>query len=295
MAKNTIIWVGVAVLVVIIGVAVWMSGSSTMQGASSEKQGRVVVALTDAAANMSNVSEVKFKVDSVELHSATQGWVEVSGSSHEYNLLKLRDSNRWALVAQGDVAADTYNQVRLNVDSVTVVTSDGQQHDAKLPSGELKINGQFVVNASTSSSLTMDVLADQSLHLTGSGKYIFAPVVKVESRSNAEVNVSGNGTASEDDDSVRVSSGTVNTSVAVGMDLNGEVKNNFKVDSGVKLDIDAGGEIKLLNSSGGLKINMGGSSDNGGSGSVDANSNAGSDSSGGGVKVNVGGSGVIKY
>ncbi|MDO8626106.1 MAG: hypothetical protein Q7K39_01445 [Candidatus Magasanikbacteria bacterium] len=68
--------------------------------------------------------------------------------------------------------------------------------------------------ADATNSVKLDFIADQSLHLTGNGKFIFAPVVKLESRSKADVQVGS-------DDSVAVSGDDVDSEATVSMDLKG--------------------------------------------------------------------------
>ncbi len=282
--KKGIVWTAVALVVV--GVIFWATSSNNPASQPQQGQGRLVVAVTDAAADIQNVSEIKMEVSSVELHSQTEGWVTVTTSNHEYSLLKLRDQNRWELAAQENIKAGSYDQLRLMVSGVTVVKTDGSTATAKLPSGELKIMTDVTVRDQETATVGIDVKGDASLHLTGNGKYIFAPVVHVESRANAEATVAA-------DNGVTISGGTVRSVVNAGMDVSGEVRNNFQLDTNTKLDIDASGVIKInsvLN--GGVNVGVGGS------GSAATNSQGGSTNSGsvnGNTNINVGGGVKVNY
>ena len=199
--------------------------------------GKVAFSITDAAANMGNVTAIDMTVSKVELHSATDGWVTASSDVNKFSLLTLKASGTSQLAASVDVKAGTYDQVRVTVGSVTVTTEDGKVNTAKVPSGEFKFMSNVVVTGGASSSVNMDFLADASLHVTGTGQYIFAPVVKVEVRSNADIQVGG--------DVVTVKDGTVDDDSTFGMNANGEVKKDFRIDTKAKLDIDVGGGIKV--------------------------------------------------
>jgi len=200
-----------------------------------EGGGKVIFSITDAAADMKAVTAVRMTVSKIEMESATEGWVTVSNQTQTHDLLDLKARNDWALLAETNVPADTYNQVRLMVQKVEVVMSTTTK-TAKLPSGELKLVGKVVVEEDTTSSVNIDVFADKSLHTTGKGEFIFAPVVKMESRSDAEVSVANN-------DTVTVSGGKVDAAVNAGMDIDGTVKTNFMLDLKTDLEIQ-GGVIK---------------------------------------------------
>jgi len=199
---------------------------------SAAGEGRAVFTITDAAANMQSVTSVKVTVDSVRVHSAAKGWVTVSSSAKTYDLLQLKASATQEILADAKLDADTYQQVRLDISKVVVVDASGE-HEAKLPSGELKIVGQLVVEADSTSTATFDFIADESLHVTGKGEYIMTPVIQLETKTNAEVEVkAGN--------KVEIRGGNVKTNVKVSMDIAGNVGVGLKVGLDEELEIDGG-------------------------------------------------------
>ncbi len=204
--------------------------------AMEEKTGRAVFTITDAAANMSAVTSVKVTVDSVKVHSSTEGWVTVSSQPKTYDLLKLKTEGSQELLADVQLKEGTYQQVRLDVSKVVVTDASGE-HEAKLPSGELKIVGELVVKANSTSTATFDFIADESLHITGKGEYILAPVVKLETQEDAEVEVDA-------ESKVKINKGRVKTSVKVGMDAEGNVGIGLEIKRGLNLSIE-GTKIKL--------------------------------------------------
>ena len=195
---------------------------------------------------MGAVSAIDMTVDKVEMHSEAQGWVTVSETTKTFDLLELKSKSRAELLAKADVTADTYKQVRFHVKSI-IVTESGQKREAKIPSNEFRMNGVVKVVGNADTSAKFDVLADQSLHKTGNGEYIFAPVVKFESRSSATINVAA-------DDTVTVMGGSTDENSKAGMDINGEVKVNFQLNLNSNLEI-VGGVIKVKGDSKG-RVNL---------------------------------------
>ncbi len=241
--KNLIITIIVVIVVVLGGIYLYntmktpgSSYNSNGYNNSSNVKGTMYVTVTDAAADMQNVTAVNMTIDKVDAYSNTQGWVTLSQNSQTVNLLDLKAKSQAELLAKIDVPADTYSQIRLHVAKVWV-TEFGQVKEAKMPSGELKIMANTMVKGNGNAVASFDIMADKSMHKTGNGEFIFAPVVKFDSTSNANVNVSS-------DDKVVVQGGTVNSSVNVGMDIDGTIKSNFQLDSNTKLKIN-GGAIQI--------------------------------------------------
>ncbi len=223
----------ITVLVVIL---VAIGGFVIFQKMGNGKNGRVVVSITDAAFDMTSISEVTATVNKVELQSETTGWVTVSSATRTYNLLDLKAKGELAVAADTSVAAGTYNQIRVTISDIKVKTRTGAVIDAKLPSSQLKLNGNIVIKAGETSSVNLDFLASASLHKTGTGLFIFSPVVHMTVRSGAEVNVDSNG-------KVEIDNGVLEEDIQEGMDVNGEAKENFELNG--NLEIDNSGMVKV--------------------------------------------------
>jgi len=229
--KNIILAISV---IAILGVGVYFLNEKSSY--NPKTQGKIIFGITDAAANMGDVSAVLITVNRVQIHSEASGWVTVSNETKQYDLLALKQSGAISLLASSTAAIGTYDQVKLMISKV-IVTKNGVQIEAKLPSGELKIVGNLVVNPDRTSSMVFDFIADKSLHITGNGKLIFAPVIKIKKqndvsiliKSNGEINITGD---KEDDDEENV-----------GMDEKGEIKNDFELKG--QLDIDDDDNIRL--------------------------------------------------
>ncbi len=234
---------GVFFLLVFLAGCVQQPPYTQQQAIQTSGQGRAVFSLTDAAADMGAVSKVEITVDSVQAHSAIEGWVTVSSNPRTYDLLALKASGNTALLADVNLKSSTYEQVRLEISKVLVTDAKGQ-HEAKLPSGELKIVGVFDVKTNSTSSIKFDFLADESLHLTGNGQYILAPVVHLETKEDAEVDVDA-------ESKVEVKSGKIKTSVKVGMDEDGNVGVGLAIGKDKEISIE-NGKVKV-----GLKLGLG--------------------------------------
>lgn len=220
----------VAIVVILGGLAYVFFGP----GAGAPK-GRAVFSVTDdATGSLHGATAIAMTVDKVEVHSAAEGWATVSTASKVYDLLVLKQSGAAMLLADVKLDAGTYEQVRLRISKVMVTTAEGTK-EAKLPSETLKIVGRFTVRADETSSVLLDFLADKSLHITGKGEFILAPVVKLETRTDAEVAVAANGT-------VTVAGGEVETRKTVGMDEEGETDDDFQLKG--NLSIEANGVIR---------------------------------------------------
>lgn len=199
---------------------------------TEEQEGRAVFTITDAAADMGTVTSVMVTVDSVRVHSETEGWVTVSSQAQTFDLLKLKAEGSQELLADVTLKEGTYQQLRLDIGKVIVVDDKGE-HEAKLPSGELKIVGDLEVKANSTSTATFDFIADESLHVTGNGEYILAPVVQLETQTDAEVEVKA-------DQKVEIKAGKVKTNVKVGMDADGNVGVGLGIPAKAKVSIGQG-------------------------------------------------------
>ena len=151
-------------------------------------------------------------------------------------MLKLKAEGKLELLADAQLRTGKYDQLRLDISGVAVTDADGQ-HEAKLPSGELKIRADIAVEPNRTSTASFDFIADESLHVTGSGKYIMAPVIKLETRENADVEIkSGN--------KVEIKGGRMGKNLKVGMDIEGNVDVGVKIPEDAQIEIEESGKIR---------------------------------------------------
>lgn len=198
--------------------------------------GRVVVGITDARAGLEEVSSINVTVSELALQSSTGAWTAMKLESQTFDLLELESQERLALLVDEEIATGDYQQVRLVISKVEVTDANGTR-EAKLPSGEIRINTPVKVEAGFVTSVVLDFKAGESLHVTGNGQYILAPVMQFESREKTEVLVEAN--------SVTIVGGTVRTNTEFGMDERGVVAAGTKISPEAILDIDAQGIIQI--------------------------------------------------
>ncbi|MFA6036377.1 MAG: DUF4382 domain-containing protein [Candidatus Micrarchaeia archaeon] len=213
--------------------------AQTQGPASASSQGRVVVVASDAAADLGAVSKIEMTIDNVQLHStaAAGGWTTVSSESRRIDLLQLKAEGSSVVLADAQVPDGTYDQIRMDVSNVVVTDASGA-HDAVLPSSHLQIQTQLKVQEGSTSTANADFAADESLHITGNGKYILAPVVKLETRANANVQAGSNGR-------VTVGGGSVTSDQKVGMRADGNVAVGVGIPADAVVNIGSNGEISL--------------------------------------------------
>src|SRR6185503_18738850 len=96
---NKTIGIIVAIVVIIGGAYLIMAKTPKTSDTGSNTSGRVVFSVTDAAADMSTISEINMKVNKAEMHSTAEGWVTASTTPHTYSLLALNAENKSELLA----------------------------------------------------------------------------------------------------------------------------------------------------------------------------------------------------
>ncbi len=229
LARNWLI--GIIVLIIIV-VGIWsyqanQNNSSNVTGEQSNL-GRAVIAVTDAPATLQNVQSVTVTINQVELQGANQGWITVSETPKQVDLMQLKQASAMTLLADVNLPPDTYNKIRLNISQALVQVAGQAAKEAKLPSNKMELVGKLVVSADQTSTLVVDFELDKSLHVTGNGQYILTPVIKLTTQSATNVSVDAN-------NQVKINSGTAEDSQTSGMDVDGTVKSNFAFDGEVEL------------------------------------------------------------
>ncbi len=216
---------------------------------SASSQGRAVFAVTDKAADMGTVTSIMVTIEQAQIHTSSGNWVTVTSEPKTFDLLKLNAEGKLELLADVSLKEGKYNQFRLEISKITVADAKGE-HEAKLPSGELRINADLAVKAGTTATAMFDFEADTSLHVTGNGEYIMAPVVKVETKELTDVEVTS-------DNKVKISGGRFTTSLTVGMDADGNVGPRLEIPANAELEIDAGVLKVDGRSAGKIKVGLG--------------------------------------
>jgi len=204
------------------------SEASPQTTAELSGTGKIVVGIKDKAVGLTNVNSIKLSITSIMLHKQS-GWETLNTRDKEFDLLALNSKGITELFAEEEIPAGNYDIVQLNVAKVEVVES-GENKNAILPSKVVRIKTAFTVEDGKTSSIVFDFIASESLHTTGLGRIIFSPVIKVEARKNAQALMSGN--------SVSITAGDFTANEKVGMDINGNVDVNLKIDPNADLSYE---------------------------------------------------------
>jgi hypothetical protein len=186
---------------------------------------------------MGAITSVKVTVNSAQVHSTVNGWVSLNMTPTTLDLLQLKARSTSALLADVNLSPGDYDQVWLDLSNV-VVTDGSGSHNAKLPSGTLRVMLNSHVTANQTSSVSFDFDASHSLHVTGNGMYILLPVVQVEARDDTKVD-------DQDHANVRVMGGRVREHKKIGMDVNGRVDVDLSVPDDANLTIDINNGIHI--------------------------------------------------
>jgi len=168
-----------------------------------------------------------------QVDNSTGSWVTVMDAPTAYDLLAL--TNVEQLVKEIDLASGDYNIIRLYISNVNV-TYNGTTREAKLPSGKIDINIAFIVEANKTHLVSLDFNLNDSLHITGEGQIIMAPVIKAEVNGNVELQLQ-NGKVTR----VRAEK---QAETEVGMDENGNVGVGKGIDDSLPIRVDANGRVQ---------------------------------------------------
>jgi hypothetical protein len=140
--------------------------------------GEIEVRVTDAPPE--GVTKVLVTVSRIEVHQADaaeeQGWITVIDGEKTFDLVAVIGIEE--VLDTKEFAIGKYTQVRMDVVSV-VVTLEGVDTDATVPSDRLRIVGSFDVEGGVTTVLTLDFDAGQSVIVTGQGRVQFKPTVKL--------------------------------------------------------------------------------------------------------------------
>ena len=163
-------------------------GDSTATGTVSPAgTGTVTLLVTDAPSD--DFSAINLTVTQAELIS-DQGSVVLFSGIKTFDLLQLATATE--IFSVTDVPAGSYDKIRLTLTDIELVMKDGSPSMyPDLPgNGKLDLNprGSFDVAAGDSLMLQLDMDAEKSIKVTGTGnamKYQFRPVVFVKIVNNS--------------------------------------------------------------------------------------------------------------
>ena len=220
--------------------------------AEEEDTGTVVLAISDAAADMGQVTAMEMTISQIRIRAEGGEWTTVSDETQTFDLLQLREMATAQLMLQTQLQTRNYDMVELNCSRFKVTNGSGT-HDCLMINSRLQMECMLEVQANTMTTANFDFMADECLHETTDGQYVFAPVVAVQTRTQAEVQVRNNA-------EVDISGGTVRTNAQIGMNISGQMGQGLQIQTNAQLQISAGNVIQI----GGQGNGQGGNQSQGG-------------------------------
>ena len=106
-------------------------------------------------------------------------WVTILEDA-TFDLVEIAEEPDLIGTWEWDAPSARFTQMRIDVDTVSGSTTDyASSYAANIPSGKLKLVKSFEVKDGFTTILTLDFDGDKSLIMTGEGKFLFSPVVKL--------------------------------------------------------------------------------------------------------------------
>jgi hypothetical protein len=148
----------------------------------------------------SDAKAVLVTFSSVRAHRSDSDWTVVpfvnAATTRTCDLKKLETSED--VLGTASLPTGHYTQVRLVVQSAmlffdnastgsacatTITAPAGASAALEIPSGEVRLNREFDVTSSATTTMLLDFDGDQSIRLTGSSRYMMTPVITILSVS----------------------------------------------------------------------------------------------------------------
>jgi hypothetical protein len=208
--------------------------SACTQVNTTEQKATAYFSISDPGMSLDGVTAIDLTVSKITLHNQdTDSWIDVMSTENTFNLMQLKADQVKELVGVLNLSPGNYNQVRLDVSKV-MVTYNGTTSEAKLPSNVLKVNVDMRIT-NESVLLNLDFKAEESLHTTGEGKIIMAPVINVEKYEGVEVQRQGK--------NIEVKNSKAKNQERVGMDEKGEMGKDKIISPETLLTTDETGKV----------------------------------------------------
>lgn len=203
------------------------STTATPIQTTSASKGKVVFAVADEAVAVKDLQSVKLTVSAISVRKRGGELKLVSTTPVIQDLYLLKTNSQIGLLGEIELDEGNYDQVRLILSSVKVTTRMGEEKNAETPGNVLQLTGDFQVNTGKTSSVLVDFNLDKSVHKTGLGRLLFIPVVKYETKIDVTAGISGN--------TVGFAGGSTEVSKMFGMNINGEVAEDYELSPTVEL------------------------------------------------------------
>ena len=164
-------------------IIIFILGSLPFLGGCIESgNGILILQITDAPGDL-NITEALVTISNIEVHLAVGGnnnttaaWKMVVEETQTFDLVGIRNIKEF--LGSTNLSTGVYTQMRLHIDKA-LVTINNTQYDLKIPSETIKLIKGFRINDGETTTLTLDFDVNESVHKTGSNKYIFQPTIVI--------------------------------------------------------------------------------------------------------------------
>ena len=200
---------------------------------SAVPAGSTVFSVSDSP-SLYNISALFITVDNLSVHSTSTGkWYNVKIQTSTFNLVALKNIS--AIMSGTKLQAGQYNEIALNISNVIAMVN-GTKESVLLPSGRLRIFGDFNISNSTNSSqwLNLDFDLEHSLHVTGNGTLIMTPVINFRQVSDNSLELNQSSII------VAKGPGRIRAYWEMGMDDNGNMRYNYSMPQNIIIDVRDG-------------------------------------------------------
>jgi PKD repeat protein len=115
-----------------------------------------------------------------EEDDSQSGWFTIANKSQTFDLIALQ--NVTDVLGEKVLATGKYTQIRLTVEKAIITVNNSAEieiHELKIPSDKVKLIKSFWIYENDTTILTLDFDVHESVHKTGSNKYIMKPTIKI--------------------------------------------------------------------------------------------------------------------
>jgi hypothetical protein len=128
------------------------------------------------------------------------GWITLFSDAAGVDIDLLNTTGaRAAFLGESDLAAGSYQQVRMVVKEAYGIDHDGQRVEITVSSGTLRSVRSFTVEADRETRITIDIDLEKSLRETGNGQWRMTPVIGKTTAQVVDDSSSGEETAQPGD------------------------------------------------------------------------------------------------
>ena len=164
--KKAIILIVVILTLLVVGLSGCLNGEGT---------GMLIIQITDAPPEL-EITKALINISSIEVHLIATGWYTVVSEKQTFDLIQLKNAKK--ILGNKTLPVGHYTQIRFHIDDASV-TIDGIEHKLKIPSNTIQIISPFPINNNETTTLTIDIDVQESVHKTGNGKYMMNPTIKI--------------------------------------------------------------------------------------------------------------------